>query len=241
MDKLEIINQIQKTAITNNGAPLGKLRFLNQTGIKETDWRGIHWAKWSDALIEAGFSPNKKQGAYDEGYLMEKYAVYTLELGHAPTSPELQLKAKRDNDFPSESTFQRRLGSKKSLIGKLIVFCNRTQKYSKILDLIKDEPYATSDESIKETFDELGSTGYVYLMKFGSEYKIGTSNNVERRFRELKTQMPYKGDIIHTITTGDPEGIERYWHDFFKENRLKGEWFHLNSKQIKYFKKRKLM
>ena len=83
--------------------------------------------------------------------------------------------------------------------------------------------------------------GYVYLMQFGSEYKIGTSNNVERRFRELRTQMPYEGRIIHTIATGDPEGIEAYWHQYYSGKRLKGEWFQLSSNDIRYFKKRKLM
>ena len=83
--------------------------------------------------------------------------------------------------------------------------------------------------------------GYVYLIQFGEEYKIGTSNNVERRFRELKTQMPYEGKIVHTIVTGDPEGIEAYWHQYYAEKRLKGEWFKLSKSDVQYFKKRKLM
>ena len=79
------------------------------------------------------------------------------------------------------------------------------------------------------------------MIQFGQEYKIGSSNNLERRFRELKTQMPYEGKIIHSISTGDPAGIEAYWHNFFKEHRLRGEWFKLSKKDIEYFKKRKIM
>lgn len=83
--------------------------------------------------------------------------------------------------------------------------------------------------------------GYVYLIHFGAEYKIGSSSSVERRFREIKTQMPYEGKIIHSIATGDPEGIEAYWHEYFKDRRLKVEWFKLSPSDVRYFKKRKLM
>lgn len=85
------------------------------------------------------------------------------------------------------------------------------------------------------------TAGYVYLIQFGKEYKIGNANNVERRFRELKTQMPYEGKIIHTISTGDPEGIEAYWHQYFADKRLKGEWFALTERDVRYFRRRKLM
>jgi len=62
MDKSEILNEIKKTAKSNGGVPLGKLRFFNETGVKETDWCGVYWAKWSDAVNEAGFTPNERQG-----------------------------------------------------------------------------------------------------------------------------------------------------------------------------------
>ncbi len=240
MNKSEILDKIKEAAKSNGGKPLGKLRFLRETGVKEANWLGKYWVKWNDAIVEAGFVPNEKQGAYDEDFLIEKYAVYTLELGHAPTSPEMHLKARNDKGFPSQSTFQR-LGTKKELIGKLIIFCNEKPSFQNVLKVIESEPFISPTEESESDSSETRSGGYVYLMQFGDEYKIGTSNNVERRFRELKTQMPYHGKILHTITTGDPEGIESYWHKYFKEKRLKGEWFKLSQADIKYFKKRKLM
>jgi hypothetical protein len=240
MNKSEILNEIKKTAEANGGVPLGKLRFFNETGVKETDWSGVYWVKWSDAINEAGFTPNERQGAYSEDYLLEKYARYTLELGHAPTSPELRLKAKNENGFPAQTTFQR-LGSKKVLIGKLISYCNTNSEFRKVLSLIQGESFTSHEINQEVDVSENKNIGYVYLIQFGDEYKIGTSNNVERRFRELKTQMPYEGEILHTITTGDPEGIEAYWHNYYKEKRLKGEWFNLSQADIRYFKKRKLM
>jgi hypothetical protein len=38
--------------------PVGKDRFAAATGIKETAWRGRYWARYSDAVREAGYGPN---------------------------------------------------------------------------------------------------------------------------------------------------------------------------------------
>lgn len=40
----------------DSGIPLGRSRFAAETGIHEHDWRGRFWARWSDALREAGLS-----------------------------------------------------------------------------------------------------------------------------------------------------------------------------------------
>jgi hypothetical protein len=53
--------------------PLGIARFNRETGIKMSDWRGKIWARWGDALREAGFLPNQLQTAYDEAMLIEKF------------------------------------------------------------------------------------------------------------------------------------------------------------------------
>jgi hypothetical protein len=57
MTKSQIIREIQRTAQDNGGRPLGRAKFFGQTGIKESDWRGRYWARWNDALQEAGFGP----------------------------------------------------------------------------------------------------------------------------------------------------------------------------------------
>jgi hypothetical protein len=239
MTKDQIIQEIKRTAKENDGKPLGRQRFLQATGIKESDWIGKFWTKWSDATKEAGFCENKMQSAYSDDWLLECYANLFCELGHIPTSPEIRMKARSDADFPSHNTFSR-LGSKPQLLKKLLAFCQGNKKYNSLVDTIeKSHSLAADEEDLPATATR--EEGYVYLLQFGNEYKIGSSNNVERRFREIKTQMPYEGKIIHTITTGDPVGIEYYWHNHFKDKRLKGEWFKLSASDLSYFKKRKLM
>jgi len=43
--------------------------------------------------------------------------------------------------------------------------------------------------------------------------------------------------MIHSIKTDDPSGVETYWHKRFDTKRLNGEWFDLNSADIKAFKR----
>ena len=237
MTKDQILSEIRRTAEENGGIPLGKQKFLKETGIKVSDWNGKLWARWGDAILEAGYSPNKLQDSIADEVLLEKYALLAIELGHLPTVSELRLQKRQDTSFPNDKTFSR-FGSKLLFTEKLLTFCNGKANFERLLDVLDGLPKVKAPSPNGVTITE---NGFVYLLIFGQEYKIGCSNNVERRFRELKTQMPYEGKIIHSIATGDPEGIEAYWHKYFKEKRLKGEWFKLSETDVKYFMKRKLM
>ena len=72
MTKQHILDEIRRIAKANGGVSVGRLRFCTETGIKESDWRGVHWAKWNDAVREAGLTPNEKVIAYDEEWLILK-------------------------------------------------------------------------------------------------------------------------------------------------------------------------
>ncbi len=64
--KAHILDEIKRTADANGGQPLGRQRFYAEIGIKEADWSGRYWVRWSEALRDAGYSPNRFQSAYDE-------------------------------------------------------------------------------------------------------------------------------------------------------------------------------
>ena len=247
MDKRHIINEIQRLAEAN-GKPLGKIRFLKETGIKETgikesDWYGKFWNKWSDAIEEAGLTPNSLQQPLDGDILLQNIVDLIIEIGKYPVKGDLLMKARADSNFPSHNTFQR-FGEKPELAQAIISYCKNKKGFDEVIDIcvpISKLKKRSKPSEKTETLETSKEDGYVYLIQFGAEHKIGTSNNVERRFRQLKTQMPYEGKIIHTIVTGDPMGIESYWHKYFSAKRLKGEWFKLSTDDIKYFKKRTLM
>jgi hypothetical protein len=118
VEKSYIIAEIKRTAVANGGAPLGFARFEAATDIKITDWFGIHWARWGDALREAGFEPNQLQGAHEKDELLQKYAELAKELGRLPVMGDLRLKRRADPTFPSWNTFSR-FGRKVEFIRQL--------------------------------------------------------------------------------------------------------------------------
>src|ERR1700685_4117109 len=96
MNKQHILSEIKRTAQANGGVPLGVDRFLREAGIREADWKGKIWARWADAVREAGYEPNKLRGAFDEDILLEKYAGFAHELGRLPVTSEMRLKKRSD-------------------------------------------------------------------------------------------------------------------------------------------------
>jgi hypothetical protein len=239
MTREQILKEIRRTAESNGGIPLGRQRFSQETGIKQSDW-GKFWARWSDAIRESGLEPNKLQSAYSEALLLEKYAQFVQELGHMPSSAELRLKAHNDPEFPFATTFESRFGSKAKLAKRVVEYFDGRGGFADVIALCQQyvPPRLLSADDPKPTGAHMG---YVYLSKFGRFYKIGKTNATGRREYELGIQLPEKITTVHVISTDDPAGIEAYWHKRFEAKRKKGEWFQLTPGDVSAFKRRKFM
>jgi len=240
MDKQHILREIQRTAKANAGVPLGREKFLQETGIRESDWSGIHWARWGDALREAGFTANELQSAHDEDYLLERYVALIREVSRVPVAMELRLKRRSDPSFPSHNTFGR-FGTKQQLITKAIEFCRSRGNLDDVEQICQAQiaaPKTHRDEDHESVNEELG---FVYLIQSGRFFKIGKTNALGRREYELKIQLPEKSKTVHSIRTDDPAGIEAYWHKRFETRRKNGEWFELSRADVVAFKRRKFM
>lgn len=239
MNKEYILDEIRRTAKANGGIPLGRQKFYTETGVKDSDWHGRYWARWGDAVREAGFEPNEKNVAYAEDVVIEKLISLARELGHFPVVGDLRLKARNENGFPSHNVFNR-LGSKRQRISRVSEYCRDHESFEDVLAMCEavaegdkgplDEPQATTEE-----------IGFVYLLKARNFYKIGRSNALGRRERELAIQLPEKANTVHVIRTDDPVGIEAYWHRRFESKRTNGEWFELSAADVKAFRRRKFM
>lgn len=239
MDKEFILEEIRRTAAMNGGQPLGIVRFERETGIRRSDWHGKHWRGWGDALQEAGFNPNQLKTAYEETYLLEKFIDLIRELNRFPAAVDLQMKASRDEDFPSRKVFNR-LGNQAERRRKVREYCQSSDGYEDILELcpappVEPQAAATDRSGPPEVF------GSVYLLKWGRYYKIGKTNSLGRRERELAIQLPEKATLVHEIRTDDPAGIEAYWHRRFADKHKHGEWFELTAEDVAAFKRRKFM
>jgi len=239
--KNHIIEEIKRTAQKNGGRPLGISRFEAETGIKASDWMGKFWPRWGDALVEAGFQPNTLQGPRDDNELLESLAVFARELGHFPVANELKLRARTEPGFPWHNTFAR-FGPKRALATRLREFAT-ARGYEDVVVLCDGVASRTGNPIPSADDDPQPESvlGYVYLMRSGRYYKVGRSNAVGRRERELAIQLPEKANVIHSIKTDDPAGIESYWHSRFRDRRKNGEWFELTAKDVAAFKRRKFM
>lgn len=232
-----IIKEIKRTAEANGGVPLGKDRFFEKTGIRSLDWFGKYWAKWGDALIEAGYEPNKLQGAYEDDWVIEKLVLAIRDLGRFPSSGDIRLKSKQEKDFPSHTVFNR-VGKKAELIRKTLEYCYNKGGFDDVIAICSVEPKPMRKESDSISLGS-GKVGYVYLVRHGTrnEYKIGRTNNPIRREGELRLELPEKLLPIHYIETDDPAGIESYWHSRFTIKRKEGEWFSLTAEDVRAFKR----
>jgi len=67
----EIISEIQKVAATVGTIP-GERGFANATRIKESAWKGKYWARWTEAIREAGYDPNKLNQRIPDEEILEK-------------------------------------------------------------------------------------------------------------------------------------------------------------------------
>jgi len=243
MEKEYIISEIIRTAKENEGKPLGIDRFRDETGIKKDDWYGIHWAKWSDAQIEAGLRPNQfGEQPIDLSNAMLKIASLIRELDKIPTKPEFKLKRNSDPSYPSIITIRKRLGNKDEMVNRIKEFCIGKEEWEDVARICDNYINSIEVNEISEDGTENSlEPGQVYLLKHDKVYKIGRSTDAARRYKEIKVQMPMKTEEIHLIETDDTVGIEAYWHRRFSEKRLEGEWFALSNADVKAFKRRRFM
>ena len=240
MSREQIVAEIKRLASENNGSPPGQEKFEHETGMTTGSWRGKYWLRWSDALAEAGYSPRQMNKALDAETVLLRLAQLTRKLGHFPTYAETRMEREIDKSFPNHGVFDR-FGRRDERISALRTFARTNPEYCDIALLLPDEIVGDEAHSEERERSDVTSDGYVYMLKLGKHYKVGKTFSVPRRHREIALELPEKPEVIHTIQTDDPDGIEAYWHRRFKPFATNGEWFELKGEQVKAFKRRKFM
>lgn len=237
--KEHILAEIRRTAAENGGRPLGRKRFAAYTGIRDGDW-GRFWARWGDAVREAGLEPNQLQPRLDDDAVTGKLVGEIRRLGRMPTVAEMRLRHREDASFPSQGVYAK-WGSKRDLASRVADYCRDRPDYTDVMALVSPLLADAEDEQMRPADDQPVNFGFVYLLKSGRHYKLGRTNSLGRRERELAIQLPERALRVHEIKTDDPAGIEAYWHRRFADRRKNGEWFELTRADVAAFKRRRFM
>jgi hypothetical protein len=227
-----ILAEIKRLA-EERGRPPGRQAFEAATGIRPSAWYGVHWARWGDALAEAGFAANDWQARSDHNFILRKIAEAYRHFGHIPSHGDLKLYRRRDAEFPWVSTIANNFGGKGALIEALRKWLSHHGEFADVAAMLPAEPPMRSPRGSKP------KDGSVYLIQSGKHYKIGRSDELERRVKEIRVALPEAATLVHTIVTDDPSGIEAYWHRRFADRRANGEWFSLTPADVAAFSRRK--
>jgi hypothetical protein len=228
----QIVAEIRRLAEENGGKAPGVIAFERLTGIREASWRGIYWARWSDALTDAGCAPNAWQGKHDTEIVFQKFIEACRHYSRVPTVSEFQMYARGRKDFPHSKALYSHFGSKEALLEHLRDWVADKSECTDVAAMLGAS--AQSRDSAPKPHE-----GLVYLIKSGAHYKIGRSDELERRVKEIRIALPEAATLVHSIRTDDPSGIEAYWHRRFSDKRANGEWFKLTSSDVAAFKRRK--
>ena len=100
---------------------------------------------------------------------------------------------------------------------------------------LKELECRKQDKEIKK------SEGYVYLFNIDktNTYKIGITNDIEIRKKQIGLKMPYELIFLHSIKSDYTKEVEKELHKKFKKQRINGEWFELSLSDVDFIKEYK--
>jgi len=207
-------------------------KFEDETGIRPQDWKGKFWARWGDAVREAGFEAQELQKKWSADYIYPKLTEAFRHYSRPPTKDEFLLFRQVKPDFPWYSSLTNHFGTKSNMIEGLREWASEKGEFADIVAMLPKGAIAPTNPTSN-------SDGHVYLIKSGAFYKIGRGDELEKRVKQIRTALPDASTLEHSIRTDDPAGIEAYWHRRFADKRANGEWFKLSPQDVIAFKKRK--
>jgi hypothetical protein len=222
-----------KRLVAQTGKVPGVKAFEAETGILRREWTGKIWARWSDAVQEAGFQPNTLTQRFDSKQVLLSIIECCETLGRLPSNNDLRLFAHQNPGFPANGTIENHYPRRALLVEALRAFSTENEAYAHITEMLPDPVAAIAEAASTSNY------GHVYLLKVGDYYKIGQSSDLEKRVKSINVALPDKATLEHAISTDDPPGIEAYWHRRFADKRANGEWFKLSKADVLAFKKRK--
>lgn len=231
-----ILNEIKRLAKENGGKAPGQRSFEKETGIAASQWRGKLWVRWGDVVADAGLERNTVAEKLDPDAVLDCYGEACRQYLRPPTYAEWRMFVASGEGRVGVNALKRVFGSTDGAVGALR---ERALKRGED-DLVALLPAADATAPVQNAdLSTNPSEGWVYLLQSGNHHKIGRSDELEKRVKQINIALPDKVELVHAIRTDDPPGIEAYWHRRFADQRANGEWFKLSSADVRAFKRRK--
>jgi hypothetical protein len=255
MDKEKFLSEVRRITQENGGIPPGSRSFYAHTDMRESTWRGKpwnEWNNWNDVLEEAGYDRRTKNEKLPNSEILEQLALLAKKLGRFPVTLDMRREKRTNPNFPNDKTLLTSFGSREETLNALKDYCSAGSRFAELLPTLEGTVLSATFKpkdgpNCNDSDDDPLDIGYVYLIRSHDVYKIGCTRAPYRRAAEIANQSARGAELLHLISTDDPEGIEGYWHRRFAPqavqavNKATGEWFHLSAADIKTFKRRKSM
>ncbi|MEP7041921.1 MAG: GIY-YIG nuclease family protein [Dokdonella sp.] len=234
--KSEILAEIRRISSANSGS-LSLKKFPELSRIPERQVRGRYWATWNEALAEAGDGINAFSTPKSNEIAVVTALAQLIEvLGTWPVETQLTVEHHENPSFPSVHVI-RGLDKETFLPAKVLAFCVESNTLLIAEEIVR---LKVEVESPEESQGQGRVAGYVYMMRSGKRHKIGKSNSLSRRYREVRQDLPNETILVHTIPTDEPSGIEAFWHRRFADKRVRDTaFFSLDTSDIVAFKRHK--
>jgi hypothetical protein len=233
----EYLDLVRQTAV-GAGGTIGLRAFCRSTRMSEKHYVSFGFRSWNDVLETAGVPTSKFfRPRSDEAKVAEAFVALLTRLKKWPTENEMTIERGQNREFPSLQVI-RRLSRSGVLLREVVAVCADKPDLAHVSALAVEKLQDTSAEQTASRLQHI--EGYVYLMRSGRRYKIGFTSSPARRHREVRLELPDPTDLVHTIPTDDPQGIEAYWHRRFNDKRVRNtEFFELTGADVLAFKARK--
>jgi len=164
----------------------------------------------------------RNQDLKAEGIKSIDYFIRHIHMCHSSINNIVLNKSNRTKRKRYEKTF----GEFKF---KLIIYKDLNCEFD--IELIKKVTKKVDEKFLKSMY---AVNGYVYFLKSDYGCKIGCTKDINRRFKELDTLMPFELKLHSFIKIQNYRGLESFLHEALKDKRLNGEWFELDNEDFKY-------
>ena len=111
------------------------------------------------------------------------------------------------------------------------------EEYNELSDIVDEIDDILIDSANEKYFSNFINESFVYIMKdsnLPNMVKIGKSNNINNRERTLQGEKPTITIYKYIKFNGEKAAFEfeTVLHKRYKNNRIRGEWFELNEKEL---------